>query len=92
MRQTILFTAAAATLRSLLASQHGQCQRPSPCCRGGNGPGRYVRNDEKPRSRCLPSTLTLFVRFLRSVVLPALSPGHHPGRSTIVPAGLGPAL
>jgi hypothetical protein len=74
MRQTILFTAAAATLRSLLASQHGQCQRPKPVL------------PRRQRSRSIRS------RFLRSVVLPALSPGHHPGRSTIVPAGLGPAL
>jgi cold shock CspA family protein len=34
----------------------------SPCCRGGNGPGRYVQNDDKREAEAFRALRRLFLR------------------------------
>jgi hypothetical protein len=54
----------------------GSVGQPSPCCPGGLGPGRYVRNDDQREVDAVGALCRLFVRFLSGPYPLVLSPGH----------------
>ena len=71
-----LFAVSTAALMVAFVAGWAASQQPSPCCPGGIGPGRYVRNDDKREADACRALCRLFVRVLSEPYSRTLSPGH----------------